>query len=200
MAPKGKIPKPLTRGKGTLCHKKAEIHQRASMARKNNKKIRDQARHQQRIKIMRMCCDKLGIQSNNSVAIARKILQLQGRQLEHDRQHYLDSVMAAFCGYSFTVGYTHTPQKVTKKTKRKKRKNETFYESREWRELRYEALKKHGRKCLCCGQQPPDVVLHVDHIKPRSKYPELELDINNLQILCKDCNLGKSNTDSIDYR
>ena len=48
--------------------------------------------------------------------------------------------------------------------------------------------------------ESPNVELHVDHIKPRSKHPELELDINNLQILCKDCNLGKSNTDSIDYR
>lgn len=91
-------------------------------------------------------------------------------------------------------------KKQTKRTKRKLRKQETFYESKEWRALRYEALKKYGRQCLCCGGTPPDVVLHVDHIKPRSKYPELELDINNLQILCKDCNLGKSNTDCIDYR
>lgn len=91
-------------------------------------------------------------------------------------------------------------RKVTKKTKRKQRKEETFYESREWRELRYEALKKYGRQCLCCGGKPPEVQLHVDHIKPRSKYPELELDINNLQIMCKDCNLGKSNKDEIDYR
>ena len=91
-------------------------------------------------------------------------------------------------------------KKKTKRTKRKKRKLETFYESREWRELRYEALKKYGRKCLCCGQQPPEVILHVDHIKPRSKFPELELEISNLQILCKDCNLGKSNKDCIDYR
>lgn len=91
-------------------------------------------------------------------------------------------------------------RKVTKKTKRKARKNEGFYDSREWREVRYKALKIHGRQCLCCGSKPPDVVLHVDHIKPRSKYPELELDINNLQILCKDCNLGKSNYDEIDYR
>jgi hypothetical protein len=75
-----------------------------------------------------------------------------------------------------------------------------FYRSQEWRKVRYEALKRYGRKCVCCGAEPPYVVLHVDHIKPRSKHPELELDINNLQILCEDCNLGKSNTDEIDYR
>ena len=42
--------------------------------------------------------------------------------------------------------------------------------------------------------------IHVDHIKPRSKYPELELDINNLQVLCEDCNIGKSNIDETDWR
>lgn len=42
--------------------------------------------------------------------------------------------------------------------------------------------------------------MHVDHIKPRSKYPELELEFTNLQILCADCNLGKRNHDSIDWR
>ena len=88
----------------------------------------------------------------------------------------------------------------TKRLKKVCRKNETFYQSKEWREVRYKAFKLHGRKCLCCGESPPNTVLHVDHIKPRSKYPELELDINNLQILCKDCNLGKSNYDCIDYR
>lgn len=90
--------------------------------------------------------------------------------------------------------------KPTKRNKKRQRKKETFYSSKEWRELRYKAFKLHGRSCLCCGASPPDVVLHVDHIRPRSLYPELELDINNLQILCKDCNLGKSNKDSIDYR
>lgn len=91
-------------------------------------------------------------------------------------------------------------KKITKKTKRKQRKDETFYASKEWRKLRYQAFKIHGRQCQCCGGMPPDVQLHVDHIKPRSRYPSLELDIDNLQILCKDCNLGKSNTDTIDYR
>ena len=89
-----------------------------------------------------------------------------------------------------------------RKTKKPKDtgKSVPFYESSEWRELRYEALKLHGRRCLCCGQKAPDVVIHVDHIKPRSIRPDLELDINNLQTLCEDCNLGKSNHDSIDYR
>jgi 5-methylcytosine-specific restriction endonuclease McrA len=40
----------------------------------------------------------------------------------------------------------------------------------------------------------------VDHIKPRRKFPELELDLDNLQVLCNDCNMGKSNDDYTDFR
>jgi len=76
-----------------------------------------------------------------------------------------------------------------------------FYSSDEWREVRYRALKLHGGACQCCGargsRQSP---LHVDHIKPRSKFPELALDINNLQVLCADCNLGKRAWDQTDWR
>lgn len=73
---------------------------------------------------------------------------------------------------------------------------ESFFESPAWQRLRYETLKKH-RKCVLCGSTSN---LHVDHIKPRSKYPELALDPDNLQVLCGRCNLAKSNKDSEDYR
>lgn len=73
-----------------------------------------------------------------------------------------------------------------------------FYASDAWRRLRYKALVKYGRKCMCCGAS--DRPAHVDHIKPRSIRPDLELDLNNLQILCEDCNLGKSNLDDTDWR
>ena len=85
--------------------------------------------------------------------------------------------------------------KLTQKQKRKLKKHSRhdFYDSQEWRELRYSVLKHYGFKCMACGRSPKKhgVVLHVDHIKPRSKFPELELDPMNLQVLCEDCNLGK---------
>ena len=62
-----------------------------------------------------------------------------------------------------------------------------FYSSREWLAIRYKALRLRGFQCQACGESPPVAILHVDHIKPRSKYPEIELDINNLQVLCKEC-------------
>ena len=88
-----------------------------------------------------------------------------------------------------------------KNRRRKKKKKLTYKPQSKWRSLRYEAFKKYGNKCQCCGASPETgAVLHVDHIKPKSKFPELEYEISNLQILCEDCNLGKSNRDDTDWR
>jgi hypothetical protein len=79
--------------------------------------------------------------------------------------------------------------------------DEDFYNSDAWRKARYQAFARNGNVCQCCGKAAGGgVVLHVDHIKPRSKYPELALDVDNLQILCRECNLGKSNFDDTDWR
>jgi hypothetical protein len=80
----------------------------------------------------------------------------------------------------------------------KKRRANHFYDSEAWQTLRVLTLKKYGCKCMKCGATNTEV--HVDHIKPRSKYPELELSLFNLQVLCKKCNLNKSNKNEIDYR
>lgn len=80
-------------------------------------------------------------------------------------------------------------------------KSKAFYDTAEWKAVRYEALKKHGAACQCCGAtRAQRVFIQVDHIKPRSTHPELALDINNLQILCEPCNSGKSNRDRTDWR
>ena len=73
-----------------------------------------------------------------------------------------------------------------------------FYNTREWRDVRYKVLTKYGKVCQCCGQTKG--YLHVDHIKPRSLFSDLELDINNLQVLCEACNIGKANRDTTDWR
>ena len=60
--------------------------------------------------------------------------------------------------------------------------------------LRFQVLKRDNFKCCMCGRSPsstPDLELHIDHIKPYSKGGETV--IENLQTLCSDCNLGKSN-------
>jgi len=78
---------------------------------------------------------------------------------------------------------------------------EQFYNSAKWKEVRYIALQQAGGKCCLCGAMARDgVQLHVDHIKPRSLFPDLAYQLGNLQILCSDCNMGKSNYDDTDWR
>lgn len=80
-------------------------------------------------------------------------------------------------------------------------KTDHFLTSYEWRKLRMEALKKYGPKCMCCGATPATgAVMNVDHIKPRKLFPELALELSNLQILCHECNHGKGNWDQSDWR
>jgi 5-methylcytosine-specific restriction endonuclease McrA len=78
--------------------------------------------------------------------------------------------------------------------------NLNFLESNAWRMKRFEAFAKYGNICQCCGMRPPQVTLHVDHVKPRMTHPELALDITNLQILCEACNIGKGARYSMDFR
>ena len=88
-----------------------------------------------------------------------------------------------------------------RKHKYSKYTKDSFLFSYEWRKLRMQALKKHGAKCQCCGASPATgAVMNVDHIKPRKTHPELALDINNLQVLCHECNHGKGNWDMTDWR
>lgn len=78
---------------------------------------------------------------------------------------------------------------------------ERFYDSEEWLRLRYDALLRSAGTCDCCGCRPSKFnPLQVDHIKPRSKYPKLALEPTNLQVLCKQCNIGKGNSDETDWR
>jgi hypothetical protein len=79
-------------------------------------------------------------------------------------------------------------------------KHEGFYQSSAWLELRIRVLDVYGPICMCCGSYPPEVVIHVDHIKPFSVWPELALEFDNLQVLCENCNRGKSNKVMTDYR
>jgi len=75
------------------------------------------------------------------------------------------------------------------------------YYLKEFRKLRLQVFLRDGEICACCGARPKEgISLTVDHIKPVSKFPELSMDINNLQVLCWDCNQKKSNKHFTDYR
>ena len=60
--------------------------------------------------------------------------------------------------------------------------------------LRFKVLNRDNFTCVMCGASPaksPNVELPFDHVVPWSKGGETVLD--NLQTLCANCNLGKSN-------
>jgi 5-methylcytosine-specific restriction endonuclease McrA len=91
--------------------------------------------------------------------------------------------------------------KRTKKAAFQQANSDSFLSSYEWRKLRMEALKMYGARCQCCGASPADgAVMNVDHIKPRKLFPHLALSLDNLQILCHECNHGKGNWDMTDWR
>lgn len=79
---------------------------------------------------------------------------------------------------------------------------DNFYTTDSWRILRRKVLKIYGDECMNCGLSPNETGKspHVDHIKPRSLYPHLKLEIKNLQILCEECNTTLKSTHVVDYR
>lgn len=73
-----------------------------------------------------------------------------------------------------------------------------FYSSPEWKKIRKQIIKSSDSICSNCGKnitKSSDIT--IDHIKPRSKYPHLSYDLNNLTILCRECNSRKGNREYI---
>lgn len=81
-----------------------------------------------------------------------------------------------------------------KKTTEKQQK---FLNSDEWKNIRQVVLNLYEPVCMKCGDKEN---IQVDHIKPKSKYPEIALSVDNLQILCWPCNKKKGNKNELDYR
>lgn len=85
------------------------------------------------------------------------------------------------------------------KTREEKRK---FYDSKEWRNLRQKVLERDNFECQECKRngyvnidtyeysesaKRKKIKIVVDHIKELEHYPELALDIDNLETLCVTC-------------
>jgi len=61
--------------------------------------------------------------------------------------------------------------------------------SRQWRRIRFLALRRDGFQCVKCGARG---ALEVDHVQPCRTHPELSLDLGNTQSLCKPCHSRKT--------
>lgn len=109
----------------------------------------------------------------------RKIILLRKRIIELERKCRRQELLLAGSNEPIESGPIKTQS------------GKDFYRSLKWRKLRFNFFMTSKRECTICRSQ---VKLHVDHIKPRSLFPDLSLDINNLQILCESCNFGKSNS------
>lgn len=68
-----------------------------------------------------------------------------------------------------------------------------FYLSKAWRTVRAEALRRDHGMCVRCmerfmnGGEKPRLAVMVHHKKSRKEYPELELELDNLESLCDIC-------------
>jgi len=69
----------------------------------------------------------------------------------------------------------------------------------EYKQWRIAALAAKGNRCECCGVEQDTVCnccgvkirLHVHHIKPFSKYPELRYEPLNAEVLCPRCHAAR---------
>lgn len=136
-------------------------------------------------------------------------IQNNGRIIAPIKQFFMSRNQRVIEVPDWLAKCTNTKEQKKTYIKRKKETNngytrekaQALYNSDEWRALRYEVLKEQCGCCQLCGRSRKDgVVLHVDHIIPLSVDWSRRFDKNNLQVLCADCNLGKSNKDTIDWR
>jgi hypothetical protein len=65
-------------------------------------------------------------------------------------------------------------------------------------QIRFRILARDGSRCLMCGRSPPEVTLHVDHVRAFADGGTDDLD--NLATLCSTCNIGKAAYRFADYR
>lgn len=65
--------------------------------------------------------------------------------------------------------------------------------------IRWQVFQRDNWRCIACGRSAEDgIILHVDHIIPRSKGGQNIL--SNYQTLCNICNIGKSNKDDTNIK
>lgn len=57
--------------------------------------------------------------------------------------------------------------------------------------LKRQSLTRDDYTCQICGMREPEIMV-VDHIKPKSIFPELKLCIDNLMTLCPNCHARKT--------
>ena len=70
-------------------------------------------------------------------------------------------------------------------------KNPNYKHGNDWKTLRNIILERDDYTCQECRWCEPDI-MQVDHIQPKSIYPELQYELNNLECLCPNCHARKT--------
>lgn len=68
-------------------------------------------------------------------------------------------------------------------------KGKAFYSSKEWKELRTKVFVRDNYTCRDCNKRGGQ--LEANHIKARSRYPDLKLVESNVETLCRPCHNKK---------
>ena len=93
--------------------------------------------------------------------------------------------------FNRVVEFCNTPQQLEKLRHWIEEQQKVYKKSKLPAGLRQDVLQRDKFTCQHCGRKAPEVVLHVDHILPESKGGQTKLE--NLQVLCEECNIGKGN-------
>lgn len=76
------------------------------------------------------------------------------------------------------------------------REYKRFYDSKDWKELRYQTLLNAGFICEICERNEATI---ADHIIPTKVKWEMRLDPKNIQAVCVSCHNKKTVSDKIKY-
>lgn len=148
----------------------------------------------------RKCCSK---ECREKVTKKRSCKPCKSENMEDHRVTFKNGTehtkrICKVCRIGNYISQKTLEERIRAKQKFSGKPNASFYNCRPWLELKYRVFQKYGRICALCRKTEGQ--MHVDHIKPRSTHRNLELSFDNLQVLCRDCNIGKSNLDDTDWR
>jgi len=69
---------------------------------------------------------------------------------------------------------------------------------KQWMQTRREWIRQNKDteyKCYLCGRRLDETTLTLDHVKSRSRHPELRYELSNLRPCCAQCNENKGSRD-----
>lgn len=99
-----------------------------------------------------------------------------------------DEQREAYRNFVYTIDQPIKTLPSIRKRKSKKIPTTKYYSKEEWISLRQQVFERDGRLCYKCNC----IATQVDHVLPKSKFPELAKSLDNLRPICWPCNSRKA--------